>query len=131
MKTLTKKGFKGYLLLTLLFSLNYSFSQTYEEMPDECKAKMDWNKMQGIDLLDGIKATHSVSTLGLDESEYSTLQTRAEEISAIQKVTFKMNGVVEVECDASVRFEVVKPIFSELVSNITGIQTTYSLKENN
>jgi hypothetical protein len=120
-----------FILFISLACSSYVFSQDYSSFPENVRDKIDDNKVLGQDLYDGVQTTFIVYTEGLETSEFAELLARAEANTQILDVSFRDHGVVHVVCNSVINFDNVKPIFSVLVSNITNIESVYSLKNNN
>lgn len=127
--TMTKKLIiMGILMIPFLLLTKMATAQDYSKMPSEVQAKIDQNKIQGIGLYTDIIFTYEVTATGLDNSDRATLLERANKMKEIISVDFSPTGNVIVKCKGGTEFVTVKPIFQIIVSGITNIKDTYSLK---
>lgn len=129
MKTLSNYLAAIVCTLVLLSFSTESFGQQYELLPAEIQNQMDENKIQGKDLFSGIQSTFIVHTQGLEANEFETVIARASSKPNVVDLEFLENGVVKVNCDAVIKFDEIKSVFSELVTNISSVEANYSLKK--
>jgi len=114
-----------YLLTSLLLSLlcfENAYSQSYENQSPEVQIKMDENKIIGLPIWSGINFTYTVHTLGVDEAGVKTILNRAELVEDIISINYIDNGVFQLDCIGGTKFDIVKPIFSEIVTDIYKIE---------
>src|SRR3972149_6478783 len=117
----------GILMLFLLMS-HTSFSQNYEKQSVEVQNKMDVNKIDGVSIWNGISTSYNVYTEGLNSTGEETVLQRAKLQPEILSITITENGKVILICHGGTRFDSIKKIFSNLVTNITKIEkNTYIL----
>ncbi len=124
MKILELKSI-GILMMLLLVSLT-SFSQNYENQSPEVQNQMDLNKINGVSIWNGISISYSVYTEGLNFTGEETVLQRAKLQAEIFSINITENGKVIIVCHGGTPFDSIKPIFSNMVTNITKIEeSTY------
>lgn len=115
----------GILMMFLLVSLT-SFAQNYEKQSPEVQNQMNLNKINGVSIWNGISISYNVYTEGLNSTGVETVLQRAKLQTEILSINIAENGKVILVCQGGTPFELVKPIFSNLVTNITKIEeSTY------
>ena len=87
-----------------------------------------WLTPDGLPIYTGIYFNYEVSVEGMDEADRATLLKRAAEKSEIITIEFSASGKVLMKCKSGTDFVTVKPIFQQIVTSITGIKDTYTLK---
>ena len=97
-------------------------AQTYEEMSQAVKYKMDSNKEEQIDLWTGIGFTYDVVVTGLEFQDHIELQRRASQVRDIKSLKIEDGGKVIVECVGGTPFETVKRIFSDIVTGMVSFE---------
>ena len=117
------------LVISLAFISFQTFGQNYEEMSSDVQFQMDQNKIDGKDLLDGIFTDFIVHAEGLSNDELTSLIDRSKKYSDIVDLKIESNQKIIITCKAGVSFDRVKPIFSELVSNISSLELIYFLNK--
>lgn len=121
----------GLLTMSLLMSLS-SFSQNYENQSPEVKNQMDLNKINGVSIWNDISISYNVYTEGLNSTTEETVLQRAKLQSEILSINVAENGKFILVCKGGTKFDLVKPIFSNLVTNITKIEeNTYIQTKDN
>lgn len=121
----------GLLTMSLLMSLS-SFSQNYENQSPEVKNQMDLNKINGVSIWNDIVISYNVYTEGLNSTNEETILQRAKLQSEILSINVAVNGKFILVCKGGTKFDLVKPIFSNLVTNIIKIEeNTYIQTEVN
>lgn len=121
----------GLLTMSLLMSLS-SFSQNYENQSPEVKNQMDLNKINGVSIWNDIVISYNVYTEGLNSTNEETILQRAKLQSEILSINVAVNGKFILVCKGGTKFDLVKPIFSNLVTNIIKIEeNTYIQTEDN
>lgn len=128
MTNIKKLIMMGILTIPFLLLTEMTIAQNYSKMPIEVQAKIDQNKYDGLPIYSGVIFNYEVAVTGLDQSERQFLLDRAEKMNEIISVTFDAIGNVNVKCKSGTEFVTVKPIFQIIVSGITSIKDTYSLK---
>lgn len=111
----------GLLTMSLLMPLS-SFSQNYENQSPEVKNQMDLNKINGVSIWNGISISYNVYTEGLNSTGEETVLQRAKLQAEILSINITESGKVILVCQGGTPFEIVKPIFSNMVTNITKIE---------
>lgn len=112
-------------MMFLLVSL-ISFSQNYEKQSPEVQNQMDLNKINGVSIWNGISISYNVYTEGLNSTGEETVLQRAKLQAEILSINIAENGKVILVCQGGTPFDLVKPIFSNMVTNITKIEeSTY------
>lgn len=121
----------GLLIMPLLMSLS-SFSQSYENQSPEVKNRMDSNKINGVSMWNDIAISYNVYTEGLNSTTKETVLQRAKLQTEILSINMAENGKVILVCKGGTKFDLVKPIFSNLVTNISKIEeNTYIQTKDN
>ena len=123
------KAYPKTLLIILTLISFQTLGQNYEEMSSDVQFKMDQNKIEGKDLLDGIFTDFIVHAEGLSHDELTSLIDRSKKNSDIVDLKIESNEKIIITCKAGVSFDRVKPIFSELVSNISSLELIYFLNK--
>jgi hypothetical protein len=123
------KAYPKTLLIILTLISFQTLGQNYEEMSSDVQFKMDQNKIEGKDLLDGIFTDFIVHAEGLSNDELTSLIDRSKKNSDIVDLKIESNEKIIITCKAGVSFDRVKPIFSELVSNISSLELIYFLNK--
>lgn len=123
------KAYPKTLLIILTLISFQTLGQNYEEMSSDVQFKMDQNKIEGKDLLDGIFTDFIVHAEGLSKDELTSLIDRSKKNSDIVDLKIESNEKIIITCKAGVSFDRVKPIFSELVSNISSLELIYFLNK--
>lgn len=130
MKKLKIKSF-GILAMLSLVSLT-SFSQNYEKQSHEVQNQMNLNKINGVSIWNGILISYNVYTEGLNPTSEKTVFQRAELQKEILSINIAENGKVILVCQGGTPFDSVKPIFSNMVTNILKIEeNTYIQTKDN
>lgn len=113
----------GILMIPFLVLTKVATAQqlTYEMMPEEVQAQMDLNKLNGADAWENINVTYTVSPLGLEQTEHAVLLDRKNNYTDIIAIEFKFDGNVEVVCKGGTNSDIIKKLFSELVTGINSI----------
>ena len=108
------------VLCLFLFSSQYSFSQDYSKMPAAVQQKMDQNKIEGKDALNGIIKKHTIEfeSCGSLEKANATLAS-LNNYTDIVRWEFLSPGKIQV---------VVKPYFTNasLKQVLTELQLTFN-----
>ncbi len=118
----------GILFMFMLVSIT-SFSQNYEKQNTEVQNQMNLNKINGVSIWNGISTSYNVYTEGLNSEGEETVLQRAKSIVEILSITITENGKVILVCLGGTQFDTVKPIFSNMVTNISKIEeNTYTQK---
>lgn len=120
MKMLKIKSF-GMVVMLLLISIT-SFSQNYEKQSPEVQNQMNLNKTNGVSIWKNITTSYNVYTEGLNSTSKETVLERAQLQAEILSINIVENGKVILVCQGGIPFDLVKPIFSNLVTNITKIE---------
>ena len=123
------KAYPKTLLIILTLISFQTLGQNYEEMSSDVQFKMDQNKIEGKDLLDGIFTDFIVHAEGLSNDELTSLIDRSKKNSDIVDLKIESNEKIIITCKSGVSFDRVKPIFSELVSNISSLELIYFLNK--
>ena len=123
------KAYPKTLLIILTLISFQTLGQNYEEMSSDVQFKMDQNKIEGKDLLDGIFTDFIVHAEGLSNDELTSLIDRSKKNSDIVDLKIESNEKIIITCKTGVSFDRVKPIFSELVSNISSLELIYFLNK--
>lgn len=123
------KAYPKTLLIILTLISFQTLGQNYEEMSSDVQFQMDQNKIDGKDLLDGIFTDFIVHAEGLSNDELTSLIDRSKKYSDIVDLKIESNQKIIITCKAGVSFDRVKPIFSELVSNISSLELIYFLNK--
>lgn len=112
---------KRVLIICLFIGVTAGYAQEYGVITPEVRAKMDSNKLNGNPLYTGIVTAYIVQCEGLDNSELTELQSRAQTLTVVQGIIIQSNNIIEVVCSGGTGFEEVKAIFSSLVTHISSI----------
>lgn len=118
-----------FLLLTkMAIGQNFEMPAPYEEMPKDVQQKMDENKMSGLNVYNDIIVKFNVTVSGLEITEYDELRLRAAKINQLMSIDISDN-VVTLILSGETPFSQAKRIFSDLVTGISDIKGTYSIKK--
>lgn len=121
----------GILAILLIISLT-SFSQNYEKQSPEVQNQMNLNKINGVSIWNGISISYHVYTEGLTPTNEETVLQRAKLQTEILSINITENGEVILVCQGGIPFDLVKPIFSNMVTNILKIEeNTYIQTKDN
>ena len=124
MEVLKNKTFG--MLAFFLFVAATSFSQNYEAQSFEVQNQMDLNKINGVSTWNDISTSFNVYTEGLNSAGEETVLQRAKMIAEIFSINISENGKVIIVCNGGTQFDLVKPIFSNMVTSISKIvDSTY------
>ena len=109
-----------------------SFSQNYENQSPEVQNQMNLNKTNGVSIWNGISISYNVYTEGLNSTNEETVFQRAKLQAEIVSINIAENGKVTLVCIGGTTFDSIKPIFSNMVTNITKIEESVYIqtKEN-
>ena len=123
------KACRKILVITLTLISFQALGQNYEEMNSDVQFKMDQNKIDGKDLFEGIFTDFIIHAEGLSNEELTILIDRSSQNSDIVNLKIESNEKIIITCKAGVSFDRVKPVFSELVSNISSLEQIYFLNK--
>lgn len=117
------------LFISMMFAGNVTaqeYWEIFDAAPAEVQNKIDENKINGIDLLTGVKAHHIIGLTGISLSQKNELELVLESEEKI--FDFEINDdVTSVILNAEARFKNVEiqAILSTFNGVITGQTTTY------
>jgi hypothetical protein len=126
---------KIYFIVCVLFlGVSYSFGQhyvnVYEHANEDVRFKMDANKIQGIDILNGVKATHTVGISGLTAAQKTQFETLLSNNSQIFQYTLSADlKSLVLETQANVYRLQVEEILNNFNLMLTGHTVTYSIND--
>lgn len=125
---------KIYSIVCLLFLATYSYGQHYSDVyavaNEDIRFKMDANKILGVDILSGVKATHIVGISGLTEGQKA--QFEALLTNNTQVTEFNLSGDLKsltLETSAHVYRTQVEEILNQFNLILTGHSVAYSLND--
>lgn len=121
MKVINTFSKKSLSILFFMLVFTPVFGQEYGVIPAVVREKMDLNKANGLPTYSGIVTAYLVDCQGLDNNDIIELNARAENNNSVQSLVIHSLQSIEVICFGGTSFDVVKPIFSELVDLITQI----------
>ena len=126
-----KKRIHLLLVLFSILTLN-GFSQSYEVIYSSCsqevKAKIDQNKVAGIEILTGIWSHQTIGLSGLNSTqkdELSSILSKRKEIQTI-KINIE-NNLMNIVSTPKMTKEVLKDVLEQFNVIITGYNVNYGL----
>lgn len=125
---------KNFILLSfiLIASTATSFGQVYEkiyaESDETVQNKLNENKMNGIDILTGVVAKHTIGLTGLNISQRAAFENQLSGTSDILSYTISSDlSSVIIESKASYTREMIESVLQAFNISITGYSSNYSV----
>lgn len=120
----------GAIIVCAIFLFpSLSFSQDYSSMPVEIQSRMDQNKVQGRDILDGIETVFAV-TINLENAQ--SIQTLSNQLSVDETISsFNISAdgkQLQAICKARVQIEDLKAYIAGVNGEIIQYTQFYRLK---
>ncbi len=121
---------KIFYIAIITFIANISFSQAYEDMPVEIQAKMDRNKMEGLDIYSGVFISYDVKMTSLQAQNIDKMISSFNEDRRVVDVTITPDGSkIAILANASYSIKDIKSIIVAAGAVIEDYSTSHSMVE--
>lgn len=120
------------IVCLLLLSMSYSYGQHYVNVYDvaneDVRFKMDSNKILGVDILNGVKATHIVGISGLTAEQKAQFEALLANNTQISEFTLSEDlKSLTLHTQANLYRTQIEDILNGFNLMLTGHNVTYSL----